>query len=122
MSKSPINFNVGGLSQGIMGGLMARGGKKKTRRALKKIDKRLGSIEEKIDLASSSAQEAVPVEEGLDNPVLDNAADAQGIETPSMADQDMGSVPGAVQELQEDSYATAGSSGLNMMKRIARRK
>ena len=118
MSKSPINF----LGGAIAGALIGQRGRKKTSKTLKKINKRLGSIEEKIDLASSSAQEAVPVEEGLDNPVLDNAADAQGIETPSMADQDMGSVPGAVQELQEDSYATAGSSGLNMMKRIARRK
>jgi len=118
MSKSPINF----LGGAIAGALIGRRGKKKTARALKKIDKRLGSIEEKIDLASSSAQEAVPPEEGLDNTALDSASEDQAIETPGMTNEANEEVPSAVEGLEQDAYATAGaSSGLNMMKRIARR-
>ena len=49
MSKSPIN-----ILGAIAGGLIAGRGKKKTARALKKIDKRLSGIESKIDAASTA--------------------------------------------------------------------
>jgi len=111
MSKSPINF-LGGAA---IGALMARGGKKKTRRALKKIDKRLGSIEEKLD--ASSQEGAVPeIEASMDaveeTPIAEPPADAGAVEP----------VPGAVDALEEDSFATAGDSGLNMVRNIMRRK
>ena len=114
MSKSPINF----LGGAIAGALIGRRGKKKTARALKKIDKRLGGIEETLK-SQGSEEAAVPEIDASMDAVDDNA-----IETPDM-NQGMEPVPGAVDALQEDSYATAtGSSigsGLNMVKRVMRR-
>ena len=117
MSKSPMNF-LGGAA---IGALMARGGKKKTRRALKKIDKRLGSIEEKVD--ASSQEGAVPeIEasmEAVDESVMESGSGGgEGAITPDGIEP----VPGAVDALEEDSFATAGDSGLNMVRNIMRRK
>ena len=110
MSKSPINF----LGGAIAGALIGRRGKKKTARALKKIDKRLGGIEETLK-SQASEDNAVPeIDASMD------AVDDTAIETPDM-NQGMEPVPGAVDALQEDSFATAGDSGLNMVKRVMRR-
>ena len=112
MSKSPINFFGGNLNNqgGNLASLMARGGRKKTARSLKKIDKRLSGIEEKLN-AASSQEGAVPdmdasMEAVDETPIADTPA-TEGIEP----------VPGAVDALEEDSFATAGDSGLNMIKR-----
>jgi hypothetical protein len=110
MSKSPINF----LGGAIAGALIGRRGKKKTARALKKIDKRLGGIEETLK-SQGSEEAAVPEIDASMDAVDDNA-----IETPDM-NQGMEPVPGAVDALQEDSFATAGDSGLNMVRKIMRR-
>ena len=117
MSKSPINF----LGGAIAGALIGRRGKKKTARALKKIDKRLGGIEETLK-SQASEDNAVPeIDASMD--AVDMAGGSGGdsaIETPDLSGG-MEPVPGAVDALQEDSYATAGDSGLNMVKRVMRR-
>ncbi len=110
MNKSPINF----LGSAIVGGLMARGGKKKTRRALKKIDKRLGSIEE--TLKAQTQEEAVPEIQAEAIEEIGPAVD----EVP-MATDGIEPVPGAVDALEEDSYATAGDSGLNMIRKVLKK-
>ena len=110
MSKSPINF----LGSAIVGGLMARGGKKKTIRALKKIDKRLSSIEEKLD--TQSQEEAVPE---IQAEAIDEIGPA--VDEVPMATDGIEPVPGAVDALEEDSYATAGDSGLNMIRKVLKK-
>ena len=121
--KSPANFGLSAFTGAgnIASRLMARGGKKKTRRALKKIDKRLGSIEEKLD--ASSQEGAVPeIEasmEAVDESVMESGSGGgEGAITPDGIEP----VPGAVDALEEDSFATAGDSGLNMVRNIMRRK
>ena len=111
MSKSPMNFLGGNIARELMSGMR----KKRTRKALKKIDKRLGSIEEKLD--ASSEESAVPeIDASMDaveeTPIAEPPADAGAVEP----------VPGAVDALEEDSFATAGDSGLNMVRNIMRRK
>ena len=115
--KSPANFGLSDFAGAgnIASRLMGRGGRKKTARSLKKIDKRLSGIEEKLN-AASSQEGAVPeidasMEAVDETPIADTPA-TEGIEP----------VPGAVDALEEDSFATAGDSGLNMIRRIARRK
>ena len=110
MSKSPINF----LGGAIAGALIGRRGKKKTSRALKKIDKRLGGIEETLKSQGSEDMAVPEIDASMD------AVDDTAIETPDM-NQGMEPVPGAVDALQEDSFATAGDSGLNMVRKIMRR-
>ena len=112
MNKSPIN-----ILGAIAGGLLAGRGKKKTARALKKIDKRLGSIESKIDSATSEEQNAVPEidasMEAVDELASAAAGDGGSIPGASM-DAGVEPVPGAVDALEEDSFATVGDSGINM--------
>ena len=120
MSKSPINR--GFLSAVTKALSLKRKGARGTAKSLGEIENQLTSIEEKMDLATNDAQGAVPPEEGLDNTVLDSASEDQGIETPGMTNEASAETPSAVEGLEEEAYATAGaSSGLNMMKRIARR-
>jgi len=97
------------------------GGGRKTRKTLKNIDKRLGNIESTLE-SQGSQDGAVPeIEASME--AVDMAGGSGGdsaIETPDMSGG-MEPVPGAVDALQEDSYATAGDSGLNMVKRVMRR-
>ena len=120
MNKSPINF----LGGAIAGAIMGRRGKKKTSRALKKIDKRLSSIESKIDTATSEEQSAVPEidasMEAVDEIASSVSGDGGSIPGASM-DRGVEPVPGAVDALEEDSFATAGDSGLNMIRGILNR-
>ena len=112
MNKSPINF----LGGAIAGAIMGRRGKKKTARALKKIDKRLSSIESKIDTATSEEQSAVPeIDASMEavNEIPTAAGDGGSIPGASM-DGGVEPVPGAVDALEEDSFATVGDSGINM--------
>jgi methyl-accepting chemotaxis protein len=113
MNKSPINF----LGGAIAGAIMGRRGKKKTSRALKKIDKRLSSIESKIDTATSEEQSAVPEidasMEAVDEIASSVSGDGGSIPGASM-DGGVEPVPGAVDALEEDSFATVGDSGINM--------
>ena len=122
MNKSPINF-LGGLAAGA---LIGRRGKKKTARALGKIDKRLSSIESKIDSASGAQQGAVPEidasMDAVDNSVIENSGSGGGeaITGPDM-NGGVEPVPGGVDTIDEDSFATAGDSGLNMIRGILKR-
>ena len=116
MNKSPINF----LGGAIAGAIMGRRGKKKTARALGKIDKRLGSIEEKLT-GMEANEMGTPPPEGLGGYEADSLSVEGDIPGASM-DSGIEPVPGAVDVLEEDSFATAGDSGLNMMFKIARRK
>ena len=122
MNKSPINF-LGGLAAGA---LIGRRGKKKTARALGKIDKRLSSIESKIDTATSEEQSAVPEidasMDAVDNSVIENSGSGGG-EAVTGPDMNGGvePVPGGVDTIDEDSFATAGDSGLNMIRGILKR-
>ena len=122
MNKSPINF-LGGLAAGA---LIGRRGKKKTARALGKIDKRLSSIESKIDTATSEEQSAVPEidasMDAVDNSVIENSGSGGGeaITGPDM-NGGVEPVPGGVDTIDEDSFATAGDSGLNMIRGILKR-
>ena len=97
------------------------GGGRKTRKTLKNIDKRLGNIESTLE-SQGSQDGAVPeIEASMD--AVDMAGGSGGdsaIEAPDMSGG-MEPVPGAVDALQEDSFATAGDSGLNMVKRVMRR-
>ena len=101
------------------------GGGRKTKKTLKNIDKRLGNIESTLE-SQGSQDGAVPeIEASMD--AVDMAGGSGGdsaIEAPDMSGG-MEPVPGAVDALQEDSFATAtGSSigsGLNMVKRVMRR-
>lgn len=123
--KSPANFGLSdfaGAGNIAARSLLGRGGgsKTKTKRALKKIDERLGGIEETLQGISASEQ-AVPTEGGLTDIAgsVEDSLDANNeIETPGM--ETPVEIPSAVQE-DEDTYATAGSA-LSMMKKIARRK
>ena len=111
MNKSPINF-LGGLAAGA---LMGRRGKKKTARALKKIDKRLSGIESKIDAASSAQQGAVPDIDASMEPVNENPTTADANEAIAGPDMSGGVQPvTGIDTVEEDSFATAGDSGLNM--------
>jgi hypothetical protein len=122
MNKSPINF-LGGLAAGA---LIGRRGKKKTARALGKIDKRLSSIESKIDSASGAQQGAVPEidasMDAVDSSVIENSGSGGGeaITGPDM-NGGVEPVPGGVDTIDEDSFATAGDSGLNMIRGILKR-
>ena len=113
MNKSPINF----LGNAIVGSLLARGGKKKTRRALKKIDKRLSGIEE--TLKSQTEDNAVPEIEAEVIEEMGPAGDGGDVTMPP--DGGVEPVPGAVDALEEDSYATAGDSGLNMIRKVLKK-
>ena len=119
MNKSPIN-----ILGAIAGGLLAGRGKKKTARALKKIDKRLSGIESKIDAASSAQQGAVPEidasMEAVDEIASSAAGDGGAIPGASM-DGGVEPVPGAVDALEEDSFATVGDSGINMIRGMLNR-
>ena len=122
--KSPANFGLSDFAGAgnVASRLMNRGGRNKTSKSLKKIDKRLGSIEEKLN-AASSQEGAVPEMdasmEAVDESVMESgSAGGEGAITPDGIEP----VPGAVDALEEDSFATAGDSGLNMIRRIARRK
>ena len=123
MNKSPINF-LGGLAAGA---LIGRRGKKKTARALGKIDKRLSSIESKIDSASGAQQGAVPEidasMDAVDSSVIENSGSGGGGEAITGPDMNGGvePVPGGVDTIDEDSFATAGDSGLNMIRGILKR-
>jgi len=124
MSKSPINFNVGGLSQGIMGGMQQNNAVsgRNARKILRSNNKRIKNVEEMLGKITQEAESsAVPPEEGLDNTALESASEDQAIETPGMTNEASAEIPSAVEGLEEEAYATAGTSGLNMMKRIARR-
>ena len=122
MNKSPINFLGGAIAGAIMGGR----GKKKTARALGKIDKRLSSIESKIDSASGAQQGAVPEidasMDAVDSSVIENSGSGGGeaITGPDM-NGGVEPVPGGVDTIDEDSFATAGDSGLNMIRGILKR-
>ena len=122
MNKSPIN-----ILGAIAGGLLAGRGKKKTARALGKIDKRLSSIESKIDSASGAQQGAVPEidasMDAVDNSVIENSGSGGGGEAITGPDMNGGvePVPGGVDTIDEDSFATAGDSGLNMIRGILNR-
>jgi methyl-accepting chemotaxis protein len=120
MSKSPINF----LGGAIAGAIMGRRGKKKTAKALGKIDKRLSSIESKIDTATSEEQSAVPEidasMEAVDEIASSAAGDGGAIPGASM-DGGVEPVPGAVDALEEDSFATVGDSGINMIRGMLNR-
>jgi hypothetical protein len=120
MSKSPINF----LGGAIAGAIMGRRGKKKTAKALGKIDKRLSSIESKIDSATSEEQSAVPEidasMEAVDELASAAAGDGGSIPGASM-DGGVEPVPGAVDALEEDSFATVGDSGINMIRGMLNR-
>ena len=123
--KSPVNFNVGGLAQSIMGGLMGRsqglgGGGRKARKIARSTNKRVKEIQKTLEEMNASNQ-AVPTEGGLaeiDGSVEESLDANNEIETPGM--EAPAEIPSAVQE-DEDTYATAGSA-LGMMKKIARRK
>ena len=122
MNKSPINF----LGGAIAGAIMGRKGKKNTAKALGKIDKRLSGIESKIDAASSAQQGAVPEidasMDAVDNSVIENSGSGGGeaITGPDM-NGGVEPVPGGVDTIDEDSFATAGDSGLNMIRGILKR-
>ena len=119
MNKSPINF-LGGLAAGA---LIGRRGKKKTARALGKIDKRLSSIESKIDTATSEEQSAVPeIDASMEavDEIPTAAGDGGSIPGASM-DEGVEPVPGAVDALEEDSFATVGDSGINMIRGMLNR-
>ena len=122
MNKSPINFLGGAIAGAIMGGR----GKKKTARALGKIDKRLSSIESKIDSASGAQQGAVPEidasMDAVDSSVIENSGSGGGeaITGPDM-NGGVEPVPGGVDTIDEDSFVTAGDSGLNMIRGILKR-
>ena len=121
MNKSPIN-----ILGAIAGGLLAGRGKKNTARALGKIDKRLSGIESKIDAASSAQQGAVPEidasMDAVDSSVIENSGSGGGeaITGPDM-NGGVEPVPGGVDTIDEDSFATAGDSGLNMIRGILNR-
>ena len=119
MNKSPINF----LGGAIAGAIMGRRGKKKTAKALGKIDKRLSSIESKIDTATSEEQSAVPeIDASMEavDEIPTAAGDGGSIPGASM-DGGVEPVPGGVDTIEEDSFATAGDSGLNMIRGILKR-
>ena len=122
MNKSPINF-LGALAAGAM---MGKRGKKNTAKALGKIDKRLSGIESKIDAASSAQQGAVPEidasMDAVDSSVIENSGSGGGeaITGPDM-NGGVEPVPGGVDTIDEDSFATAGDSGLNMIRGILKR-
>jgi len=123
--KSPANFGLSDFATvgNIASRLMGRGGKKKTRRALKKIDKRLGGIEETLEGMTANEMGA-PAPEGLGE-AQSEMLSAEGMGESITPDMDaVPETPGAVEQMQEDSFATASSddSGLNMIRRIARRK
>jgi hypothetical protein len=113
---------IGKINSSILG----RGGKKNTARALGKIDKRLSGIESKIDAASSAQQGAVPEidasMDAVDNSVIENSGSGGGeaITGPDM-NGGVEPVPGGVDTIDEDSFATAGDSGLNMIRGILKR-
>jgi len=113
---------IGKINSSILG----RGGKKNTARALGKIDKRLSSIESKIDSASGAQQGAVPEidasMDAVDNSVIENSGSGGGeaITGPDM-NGGVEPVPGGVDTIDEDSFATAGDSGLNMIRGILKR-
>ena len=123
--KSPVNFQIGGLAQSVIGGLMGRSqglgaGGRKARKIARSTNKRVKAIQKTLEEMNAGDQ-AVPTEGGLAEVAgsVEESLDANdGIETPGM--ESPTEVPSAVQE-DEDTYATAGSA-LGMIKKIARRK
>ncbi len=129
--KSPVNFQIGTLAQSVMGGLMGRsqglgGGGRKARKIARSTNKRVKAIQKTLEEMNVGAQAGAPAPEGLGEAQAEMlSAEGDGALTEETG-MDMGAVPetpSAIGEMEEETFATASDdSGLNMIRRIARRK